>query len=933
MPIRETPFTGSATGRSLNEYKQGKGRIVKELRHAAAATAAGLSMALAAGTASSAPITFNQTYYAQHGPEDDFAARAGWEAANQASPSAFVAAIQRVTAARAFDGIAALGFDSSQSWKAIGPTVGNVPGPVTYTGAPSVASGRVTSLAVSNQCEPSYCVALVGAAGGGVWKTTNALAGTPDWRPVSAGLPTNSIGSLFFDPTDDEGLTVYVGTGEPNGSSDSEAGAGLYKSVDGGEHWSVVPGSFDVAHDRAIAAIAVDPRNSRHLWIGTALARHGSSAVNGGRFTPPDAPTIGLYESIDGGLSFTLAFSLPGDSVVPSSPNGSDFFRGGVSKIATYRQPGKNAFTQIYFSVFDYGLYRSTADHLFEQVFAGAGGGAVATSLAARTEFALAPIGQKLRIYLGDVGAAPADFYRTDNANVSAATLLTGGSNGGWMKLSNPTPGTAGFSSYDFCQGQCSYDMFVATPPGRPDTVWLGGSMQYGELFKSSNGRAVVRSTNAGVSFTDMTNDALPGPAPDGMHPDQHAIAFLPGYGDAALIGSDGGVVRTSGAYANASADCSGRNLTGAHLADCQNWLAVIPTRITFVNAGLNTLQFQGVAVNAQDPYNDIIGGTQDNGTWAYDKAQHSWFESVGGDGGPPAISPVTGIRIHLYYSPAPDVNFNGNDVLSWDWIGDPLQASGEAASFYVPLIADPQLAGTFFVGLQHVWRTTDNGGPQADLDQHCNEYFGDFTITCGDWVPLGGDLTGRAYGGDKTGSYVVNISRASNNDGPLWVGTRRGRLFVSSNASAPDPKTVTYTRIDTPAQPTRFISGIAVDAHNPLHAFVSFSGYDAYTPTTTGHVFEVTYDPNTGTAQWRNLSSGLGDQPILSIAYDADARRLYAATDFGVLVRTREGAWMQAAGGLPPVAVYQLVLDQGSHLLYAATHGRGIYRLERSED
>ena len=32
---------------------------------------------------------------------------------------------------------------------------------------------------------------------------------------------------------------------------------------------------------------------------------------------------------------------------------------------------------------------------------------------------------------------------------------------------------------------------------------------------------------------------------------------------------------------------------------------------------------------------------------------------------------------------------------------------------------------------------------------------------------------------------------------------------------------------------------------------------------------------------------------------------------------------------GLPPVAVYQLVLDPGSHLLYAATHGRGIYRLE----
>jgi hypothetical protein len=709
----------------------------------------------------------------------------------------------------------------------------------------------------------------------------------------------------------------------------------LYKSTDGGEHWSLVPGSFDAARDRAVAAIAVDPHNSRHLWSGTALARHGSSAVNGGRFTPPDAPTIGLYESIDGGLHFSLVFSVPADTVNPASPNGSDFFRGGVSKIVPYRTVGEDSFTQIYFSVFDYGLYRSTRNHLFEQVFAGAGGGAVETSLDARTEFALAPMGRKLRVYLGDVGSAPADFYRTDNANVSAAVLFTGGTNGGWTKLSNPNPGTAGFGSYDFCQGQCSYDMFVATPAGRPDTVWLGGSMGYDELFGPSNGRAVVRSTNAGVSFTDMTNDAVQDPAPTGMHPDQHAIAFIPGYGDAALIGSDGGVVRTSGAYTNGSGDCASRGLSGADLVDCQNWLAVIPTRITPVNAGLNTLQFQGIAVNAQDPRNDVIGGTQDNGTWAFDKTKHTWFESVGGDGGPPAISPVTGIRIHLYYSPAPDVNFHGNDTFGWDWIGDPLQLSGEAASFYVPLIADPKVAGTFFIGLQHVWRTTDNGGPQADLDQHCSEYFGDFTITCGDWVPVGGalgttagDLTSGAYGTDKTGSYVVSISRGPTKDAPLWVGTRRGRLFISMNANAPDPNTVSYRRIDTAAQPTRFISGIAIDARNPLHAFVSFSGYDAYTPTTTGHVFEVTVDPKTGAVQWKNLSSGLGDQPITGIAYDSDSHRLYVATDFGVLVRT-QGDWLQAAAGLPPVAVYQLVLDQGSHLLYAATHGRGIYRLD----
>lgn len=53
--------------------------------------------------------------------------------------------------------------------------------------------------------------------------------------------------------------------------------------------------------------------------------------------------------------------------------------------------------------------------------------------------------------------------------------------------------------------------------------------MQYNEIFTvnaPSNGRAVQRSTDAGVDFTDMTDDAQSTPL--GMHPDQHAVTFAP---------------------------------------------------------------------------------------------------------------------------------------------------------------------------------------------------------------------------------------------------------------------------------------------------------------------------------------------------------------------------------------------------------------------
>jgi len=101
------------------------------------------------------------------------------------------------------------------------------------------------------------------------------------------------------------------------------------------------------------------------------LARHGSSSVNGGRFTPPAAPKIGLYESTNGGASFTLVFSRAADVVDPNSANGNDFFRGGVTKIETDRTGlGPHDPTRLYFSVFDYGLFRSAAGGAFEQVFA-----------------------------------------------------------------------------------------------------------------------------------------------------------------------------------------------------------------------------------------------------------------------------------------------------------------------------------------------------------------------------------------------------------------------------------------------------------------------------------------------------------------------------------------------------------------------------------
>jgi len=925
VAMTSQPASGAISGRSLSQDVLGKGEAGRD----------------------TSPFTAAQEQYD-----------------NRALPSAFIPTDQVVKARDSFRLVKAKGVQhgtvtGSGGWQLIGPTGNVVPAPVTYTGRATSDSGRVTALAIAPTCAPRNCRLWVGAAGGGVWITDDALAVPAAWRASSAGMASNSIGSLAVDPNDASGQTIYAGTGEPNGSTDSEAGIGLYKSTNGGASWTLVQGSVPVSRDRSIAAVVVDPSNASHLLIGTAVARHGHSSVYGGRHTPPNAPSIGVYESFDGGATFSVTnwqtadgHFLPQDTA-SSSISGGDFFKGGISDL----QLDTTDHATVYAASFVFGVWRRSprldGDNTFHQIISGNDQTSAVATQVERAAIAVTAKNGHTRVYagLGNGATADSNLWRADNADVSAAALFASKTTGvgGWKLLSDSRNGSDGFASFNWCGGQCSYDMPIASPAGHPDNLWIGGQMQYGEIGQDifnprpprSNGRTIQRSTDGGQTFTDMTNDTQSPPL--GMHPDQHAIVFDPSNPDIAFVGSDGGVVRTNGQFVDTSNTCFSRPIRGSDLQDCRKWLAAIPNRILSLNDGLATLQYQSVSINPHDPLHEVLGGTQDNGTWAWSGTPDSWFESVGGDGGQSGTDAANrNIRVHSYTGADMDINFQGSATSGWDFISSPMdQNATEFGAFYSPIIMDPTEGGTIFVGLQHIWRTQDSGGSRAYLDANCNEQavnfnINPFTTNCGDWVPIGGgsqvgdagDLTGPAFGSDKGGFYVVAISRAPSNKNVMWAATRRGRIFVSSNAQD-SAASVTYNRIDTANQPARFVSGIVVDPANANHAWISFSGYNAFTPSQPGHVFEVTFNPKKGTATFTDRSLNLGDQPITGLARDDQTGDLYASTDFGVVeLRAGTKQWLEAAAGLPPVAVYGLSLSSSGRVLYAATHGRSIYRL-----
>jgi hypothetical protein len=456
----------------------------------------------------------------------------------------------------------------------------------------------------------------------------------------------------------------------------------------------------------------------------------------------------------------------------------------------------------------------------------------------------------------------------------------------------------------------------------------------------------VLMSMNAGTTWTDVTGDV----AGESMHPDQHALAFAPGQPDRFFVGSDGGLIRTSGEWSNASGQCDSRGLTAPNLADCHMWLSQIPSELQPMNAGLATLQMYSISVSPYKPENTAMTGTQDNGTLSFTGSK-KWYLPLTGDGcdsGFDAVDPH--LRFHTYTNGIIDVNYNDADPTSWLWIGDLWYLSPpEGTRFCAPVVADTVQTKTIYIGAQSVWRTTNAGGDRAFLEQHCNTAVGEepsdllYTGACGttaDYKRLGTTtLTNSSatspFGTTKGGGTLSALSRASDG-GTMWAGTGSGRVLISRNVTAVDPATTTFTRLDddSPLTPGRAVSSIYADPSNANHAIVTFSGFNVSTPTTAGHVFNVVFDPSTGLSTWTDISYDIGDQPVNDAVFDADTGDVFVSTDFSVF-RLASGttSWAPVAHDLPMVAVSGLTLAKAKHgpdrYLYAATHGRGAYRLK----
>lgn len=131
--------------------------------------------------------------------------------------------------------------ENALSWTERGPYLdnkgagGNGRGSV---GNPTV-SARIRAIWV-DLSDASNKTVWVGSASGGLWKTTDVTASPAAWVPANDFFMSLAVSSICQDPTGTKS-TLYFGTGEKTYNSDAVRGAGIWKSTDNGNNWSLLP--------------------------------------------------------------------------------------------------------------------------------------------------------------------------------------------------------------------------------------------------------------------------------------------------------------------------------------------------------------------------------------------------------------------------------------------------------------------------------------------------------------------------------------------------------------------------------------------------------------------------------------------------------------------------------------------------------------------
>lgn len=785
---------------------------------------------------------------------------------------------QAIANARRIQAAAPLGLGGSPLiWNFIGPSpmLNNYPNfGGWFTGPPlNTSEGRVAAVAADPRTAD---LVYVGAAGGGVWRSTD---GGGTFTAIFNGEPTQAIGAITVDSTG----TVWVGTGE-GVHSDSYYGQGIFKSTDHGDTWSQITGGAGSPFTHAaFRRIAVDNNVPPRIFAPTTYASSLSRAD--AIFRESEVNNDGLWRSTDGGLSWIQV----GNSTLPG---GRATFNDCSQFTMTDPCPGTDVVidlnnpNRVYAAIDFVNVFISTdgGTDWSEANFPGVKTGTVNEIGRASLAVTSSGTGKPATVYAA-LGHSGGQFYRgffssTDSGVTWSAQTIPSvllGTGAGAVTLDGDGTGVSAYS-------QSSYDQTITVEPANPQTVYFGGVGPY-------------LSTDGGATWSFIAG-STDNTTVQETHTDQQTSALDPFNPNKLYLGNDGGF------YAYDLA-------TGS-------WTTFFDNN---QNATIDSGQIQGIGPHPTDN-SRLLAGFQDNGTQLF-SGTLGWNTVETGDGGFALFDSANpDFAYHTFATtgsgPQPSRSTDGG--LTWN-SNDPstsLQSviGMDTFSFYPPVAADPSSGSRVMIGGHSIYVSTD--GMLTWQVQSNNLTAGACPIDndrCAlqdiEFVPNTTMAWALSMQDGKIGFALSNTDNADANSGVIWNNVTANLPFASNQTQA---------------------TGIAFDP-NPGRtdvAYLSISGFTA--ATGVGHIYQTTnFGKNWNRVDGAGGASPLPDVPTLRILVDntdATGKTLLAGTDIGVFRSTDEGATSAYnLGVIPAVPVFDLEQNKNG-LIFAGTHGRGAYRL-----
>ena len=653
----------------------------------------------------------------------------------------------------------------------------------------------------------------------------NAAGASPRWQEMGPSVIKNGWGGMdnagrlctvAIDPTDTRVLWLGAASG------------GIWRSEDEGSTWAPVG---DDAASLSIGAIAIDPFDNHTIYAGTGEPHNSLDSFHG----------AGLLRSSDAGRTWDLLSSEvylgTRFSRIVANPRRRGFLYAATSRGVLRTLDGGATWVQLLSGVAtDLLIDPDNPGTLLASI--GQTSGHPRNGLFKTTDY-----GQTWRRITRGLPPNPLTLARMQMSNCEAypdvvyvSFFATNGRSDGmyksddfgatWVVLPNAP---------DYGGGQSWYDNYVKVSPTNPNVVFVGGTSTW-------------RTIDGGETWEDNTRSYSGGR----VHPDHHYLAFSPVDPATVYLCTDGGLFRS-------------RDLG-------RDWEAV--------NNGIRTVQFQSVDVHPWDP-GIAYGGTQDNGTNKF-TGSSTWTNVFIGDGG------VT--RVNWKHPDTVYTEYVGLTILkstdagrNWAWDVTSGIDRREGKLFYAPYNLDPSDPDTLVAGARRVYRSTN----ATESWQPISPVLGNAPISA---VVVAPSDRGVIYGGT--------------NDGRLWVTLNTGKDWYNVTAGLPGGA----------------VADISVDPEDPHTVYAGLGGWSP----------ERLWKSTDAGGHWRSIMDDLPPMPIQAICVDPRHRnRIYVATNVGVFVSDQGGGrWKRFGSGLPNVPVFSLVVNPRTGWITAGTHGRGAWRI-----